>query len=590
MTSLAPLHTELPDDGDGWSDGLPDTPPNRRRSFGDGREHGRTWWRPSLTPRPDRPTLRERLVPPVAREPWWLAWGLPILVTVFGGIMRFWNLGKPNTVVFDETYYAKDAWTTIHFGHARGWLAAPDGSGMALDDKQIIANSHLWHGLLDGAKPGYEVHPPVGKWMIGAGEAIFGFNPFGWRFVAAVCGTLAILMIARIARRLFRSTLIGCLAGLLMAVDGMEFVMSRIALLDIFVMFWTLAAFGCLLVDRDWMRTRLIEWRESLPSTPLPMDSRGPRLGFRPWRFAAAVCLGLDMGTKWSGLWIIVVFLAMSLLWDHGAFRTVGIRKHWRTFFRKTFWQSGLLGLFTVVVYASTWSGWFLTKDGYYRQTFVPRNGYQDGFYQRGDVTEGPHVQFLAALHSFWNYHMKTFGFHTNLETPHAYMSNPWSWLIMGRPTDYYYESPTRGQSGCTVKLCSQQVLALGTPTLWWFATLALVWCVWRWLARRDWRAGAILGGMIAAWAFWLHYQHRTIFTFYAVAFEPFMVLAAAYLIGAILGREAAPGSRRQWGAIGAGVITVIILLTFMYFYPIYSAKTITNEQWQGRMWWPSWI
>ena len=74
--------------------------------------------------------------------------------------------------------------------------------------------------------------------MIAFGEWTFGVNSFGWRFSAALIGSLAILLLARIVRRMTRSTLLGCIAGLLMALDGLEFVMSRTALLDIFLMFW----------------------------------------------------------------------------------------------------------------------------------------------------------------------------------------------------------------------------------------------------------------------------------------------------------------------------------------------------------------
>ena len=101
------------------------------------------------------------------------------------------------------------------------------------------------------------MHPPLGKLFIAFGEWTFGLNSFGWRFSTALIGTLAILLLARITRRMTRSTLLGCVAGLLMALDGLEFVMSRTALLDIFLMFWVLAAFGCLVVDRDLTRARL---------------------------------------------------------------------------------------------------------------------------------------------------------------------------------------------------------------------------------------------------------------------------------------------------------------------------------------------
>ena len=65
------------------------------------------------------------------------------------------------------------------------------------------------------------VHPPGGKWVIALGEQLFGMTPFGWRFMVALTGTLAVLIVARIGRRLFRSTLLGCTAGLLLALDGM---------------------------------------------------------------------------------------------------------------------------------------------------------------------------------------------------------------------------------------------------------------------------------------------------------------------------------------------------------------------------------
>ena len=55
---------------------------------------------------------------------------------------------------------------------------------------------------------------------------MFGFDPFGWRFMTALLGTLSVLMLCRIGRRLFRSTFLGCLAGALMAVDGLAFVMA----------------------------------------------------------------------------------------------------------------------------------------------------------------------------------------------------------------------------------------------------------------------------------------------------------------------------------------------------------------------------
>ena len=108
------------------------------------------------------------------------------------------------------------------------------------------------------------VHPPVGKWVIAAGEQIFGgASSFGWRFSVALLGTLSILMVGRAARRMFGSTLLGTIAAILLAFDGQHFVHSRTGLLDLIVMFWAFAAFCALLIDRDHSREPQNHDRES---------------------------------------------------------------------------------------------------------------------------------------------------------------------------------------------------------------------------------------------------------------------------------------------------------------------------------------
>ena len=57
------------------------------------------------------------------------------------------------------------------------------------------------------------VHPEVGKWLIGLGESAFGMDPFGWRVASAVVGSLMVLVMIRLARRVTRSTLLGWSPG-----------------------------------------------------------------------------------------------------------------------------------------------------------------------------------------------------------------------------------------------------------------------------------------------------------------------------------------------------------------------------------------
>src|SRR5215471_4466394 len=188
--------------------------------------------------------LRARLVPPMPAGAFW-GWAGPLLVTVFGAVLRFNRLGDPHAVIFDETYYVPDALGILRFGVEHNYVSKRDALMLHGDP----------HVFTHGGE--FVVHPPFGKVLIAGGEWLFGLSPFGWRFASAVVGSLSILLLARIARRMTRSTLLGCFAGLLLALDGLEFVMSRTALLDIFVMFWVLAAFGCLVVDRDAYRAKL---------------------------------------------------------------------------------------------------------------------------------------------------------------------------------------------------------------------------------------------------------------------------------------------------------------------------------------------
>src|ERR1700723_3396074 len=231
--------------------------------------------------------LRARLVAPMPDDrPW--GWLGPLLVTAFGGWLRFNRLRVPRAIIFDETYYAKDAWSILKHGVEWYWVNPKSNPGYA--NNQIIAghfSEHLFQACSGASCGEYGVQPEVGKLLIAVGEWLYGLTTLGWRFAAAVFGTLAILVMCRVARRLTRSTLLGCTAGLLLSLDGLEFVLSRTGILDIFLMFFVLAAFGALVVDRDVSRARLAEAVVLQPS-----DEAGPGLGIRKWRGGGGGVLG----------------------------------------------------------------------------------------------------------------------------------------------------------------------------------------------------------------------------------------------------------------------------------------------------------
>jgi dolichyl-phosphate-mannose-protein mannosyltransferase len=515
----------------------------------------------------------------LGRRPTSALWGWlgPLAITAVGGFFRFWQLGRPHQLVFDETYYVKQGSSFLDYGYERS--VAPS-LGTTPDRLFTHGTPDVW-----GTAADFVVHPPVGKWMIAAGEYVFGrTSSFGWRFAVALCGTLSILMLARIARRLLGSTLLGCVAGLLLAFDGHHFVHSRTGLLDLLVMFWALAAFGALLIDRDHTRERLavVAARRRLgrgaDRPAARVAGMGPRLGLRPWRIVAGICLGLCCGTKWSGLYFVVVFGLMTVLWDVGARRAAGVRR----WVAGGLLRDGVPAFVSIVpvalaVYLTSWTGWFLTKGGWDRQWGVQHPSRTFGFVP-------------DALRGLWHSHQEMYHFHVTLTSSHPYRTNPWSWLIQGRPTSFFYEGKTRGQDGCVVAQCSKAITSIGTPTLWWGATAAVFVLLAMWALRRDWRAGAVLAGLVAGYLPWFAFQHRTIYSFYAVAFVPWVVLSVTYVIGLVIGPPTASPRRRLVGVTAAGSYVVLCVVLFFFFWPIYTAQVIPYADWARRMWFPSWI
>jgi dolichyl-phosphate-mannose--protein O-mannosyl transferase len=508
--------------------------------------------------------LRDRLV----------GWVVTLSITVIAFAIRLVNLGYPNKLVFDETYYPKDAWTLWKFGYEKNW---PDGD--VANPKITAGDVNIFNDTAE-----FVVHPPVGKWLIGLGEQLFGMNSFGWRFMPLVFGTLLVFITIRMARRLSRSTLIGAIAGILLTFDGLAFAMSRIALLDIFQAFFLVAAVSCVIADRDWYRGRLADQLEALDQYDF-----GGRFGavvwWRPWRLAAGVLFGLAIGTKWNSLFVLASMGVVSVIWDVGARRLAGA--DWRA------WWAVLvdgvpafirLVVVSGVIYVATWSGWLFTAGGYDR----------DWGTNHPDSPWTIHLGEMWA--SFLKYHQDIYGFHTgdyirNL-TPHTYEAHPIGWLIMARPIgiDAVWDIKP-GVDGCWAtgdEMCVRVISGMGTPILWWMAFLALFAGLILWIAGRDWRFGVPIVAAMSTYLPWFSQTDRSLFFFYAICIIPFTVTVLAMVLGTILGPADGPNRRR--GAIIVGVAVALVVLNFAYIYPVLTDGLLLKSDYYARMWLRSWI
>lgn len=498
---------------------------------------------------------------------------MALAITTLAFILRVWDLGRPHSMEFDETYYAKDAWSLLHFGYARDYVTNAD--------------THILAGHTAGqwaSTPEMIVHPEVGKWLIAVGIKAFGMNPFGWRIASAVIGSLMVLLMIRFAKRITGSTLLASIAGLLMCFDGLQLVLSRLALLDIYVAFFTLLAVHCMVADRQWGRARLTGdggWLSDL--------------WWRPWRLAAGVSWGLALGSKWTPIYALAAFCIVMWLWDTGARRRLGAKRAWLVAAIKDGLPAvGYILVAAGVVYLATWTGWLLNHHAYERYLSSTQYGPPWGSYIK--APEGGWLsQTVRAFHDLANYHYDVYRFHTQFlnTSHHVYQSAPQGWLILNRPVGVDAQlNIAAGAQGCTAaagSTCLRQVILLGTPALWWLAVLAGIWALVTWIFRRDWRYTVVVIGVLTTWLPWGQYDDRPIFSYYAIASEPFLIVGLVLLLGQILGKERV-GRRRQVGAAIVGLVVALVAVNFWWFWPVYTDGLLTNDQWLARIWFVRWI
>ena len=465
----------------------------------------------------------------------------PLFVLAVAAFARIYGLAYPGSLVFDETYYVKDAWSLITAGHELNWPTNAD---------TLFAAGKLPNPLSTGS---FVVHPPLGKWLIGLGLLAFGpTNPFGWRIVVALLGTATVWLVFLCAKLLFRSTLWALVAELFMAIDGMAIVLSRTALLDQILGFFMLLSFYALLRDRASFRSS--NWR-------------------RPWILVMALSLGAGTAVKWSGLYFAAFFVIYVLVSDVGVLRKLAASTGDKV--ARSASTIAMVAPIYLLTYLASWSGWLATKGGYDRN-------WAD---QPGNAIKGILSFIPRSLQSLWHYHVEAYLFHVNLHTGHPYASSPLSWLFQLRPTSFFYE----GNKGCgDVNGCSSAITALGNPALWWAALMAVIYLAVFYWQRRERALGLMLLGLAAGYLPWFAYLNRTVFTFYTVAFEPWLWLILVYALRMWFKNKDLAGRISAARLILAFIVLALAVAIFMW--PIYSGDVVPYWYWRMHMWLPSWI
>ena len=440
---------------------------------------------------------------------------LLVAVSAVAGLVRFAGLATPGALVFDEIFYAQNACLLV---------ASPDVCGLA--------------------EPLSNAHPPLGQWLIAAGIAVLGYDPFGWRVAAALAGVLTVALTYGLARRVLRDAdprwaAVGAtVAAGLLALDVMHLVLSRVAMLDVFVTLFAVAAFLAITID--------------LQTKPAAASGTIGRYVFgRPWRLLAGVLIGAAVAVKWSGAYSALGLVLLVVVCEVARRRTddAGQPRDWGSAFGVAFRAEGVrtlvvLGLVPMLVYLATYVG------------------VADGALLAAPWREGSWFYDVA------HHQLAMARFHAGLEGHHPYESPSWSWFLLKRPVAFWFVEGTT----------YEHILALGSPLAWWPALAVFGWLAVSWVrGQRDLGASVVLVGALSAYLPWLilGFARSQVFAWYVLPALPFLYAA----VGIAVARW------RGWarGALALGL--AVAVAGFLFFWPIATASPLAPDDWRQRMW-----
>ncbi|MGO8683456.1 MAG: phospholipid carrier-dependent glycosyltransferase [Thermoleophilia bacterium] len=316
-----------------------------------------------------------------------------ICVVVISAAVRLYELERPSVFVFDELYYARDAHTILD-----GYLGPNP--------------AYPW-------EPGKEAswaHPEYGKLAIAVGEAIFGYTAFGWRIMATLAGTLLIALIYPLGRRLGLPPGWALLGLILAASDFLGIVQSRLAMLDIFVAFWSLV---CVYLALHYVQS-------------------GQR---RRWLTLCGLAGGLALGTKWSGALALAAAAAIIVVYRRRPWRGPLITVARQALY-DVVWPLVALVILPAALYVASYSVYF---------------------------SKGRHslAQWVQLQREMW-------WFNENLHTANAAASHAYSW-IFDYQAIWYVDKQMNGSVHRIIAMGNPLLWAVALPALVALAVLACV-------------------------------------------------------------------------------------------------------------------
>ena len=380
----------------------------------------------------------------------------------------------------------------------------------------------------------YEMtHPPLGKTFIMLGAMIWGLNPFGFRFMGTLFGVLMLPLMYLLARNLTQNRLIGAMTSVWFAFDFMHFTQTRIATIDVFVVFFIILMY-CLM-ERY---THYSFYDTPLTKTWLPLGACG-------------IAFGLGVSSKWTGLYagagLAIIFFA-TLYKRYMEYRyaceypkrsTDGISHQHiiQSFLPNTLKTIAFCLLFFVVIPAAI-----------YVLSYIP---FEDG------STNG-------LLQRMWDNQFNMYNYHSNLTATHPYSSAWHEWPTMVRPVFYYSNSLGNGMY--------QGISAFGNPYVWYLAIPAAVYTMYLALKKGKSTAAFLSVGLLAQFLPWTLVTRCT-FLYHYFPSVPFLVLMIGYAAS-----QLKESMKPRTFYIICGLYTLAVVVLFAMFYPVISGMPVSGE------------
>ncbi|MBW5447932.1 phospholipid carrier-dependent glycosyltransferase [Cohnella sp. CFH 77786] len=421
--------------------------------------------------------------------------------------------GTPN-LVFDEQEYAP---------------YRPDYRNSMYFDE--IYHGRTAYEFVERMEPYENTHPPLGKVILELGIRLFGMTPYGWRFMAAVGGTLMVPVMYAAAKGMFGRTRYAFLAALLLVLEGFHFVHSRITNVDIFGVTFTIVMYYAM------YRFGETAWR-----------SGGFRRGLG-WLALSGVFFGCAASVKWNymygGAGLAILFI-LGLARKIREARAEGSRRA----ARRTVLTLTAAAVFFIAVPASIYSASYIP--------FERATKAQDG------------------LKDLWQYQINMYNYHKGVKEQHPYASKWYTWPLMLRPV-WYYGGKDLAQGE------AQSIAAIGNPLIWWgglVAMLASWWIGWR---RRDRVVLTIAVMYLSFYVPWMVAPRSITFLYHYFPMVPLLILSIVWMMR---WWEERYRNGRRWTA----AVVVIAAGLFVWFYPVLAGVTI-SRWWMNVFirWLPSW-